>query len=206
MLKVKLAFPVLFRVTVCAALVVPTFWLLKVRLEGVTPAKGALPVPERVTVCVVPATLLLLSVMVREAVRLPMAVAVNVTLRVQLPPAASEPPQVLVSPKSPGLAPVNAMPLMDKATFPVLFKVTVCAALVVPTFWELKVRLEVVRLATGAVTVRVVEPCTAPEAPVIVVLPKLSPLASPPAVIAATAGSEEVQVTEEVKFWVLVSL
>jgi hypothetical protein len=54
------------------------------------------PVPLSVTVCVLPATLLLLSVMVKEAVRLPEAVGVNVTLRVQLELAATELPHVLV--------------------------------------------------------------------------------------------------------------
>jgi len=50
-------------------------------------------VPVRLTVCGLPVAL---SVMVTEAVRLPGAVGVNVTLMVQLLPANTELPQVLV--------------------------------------------------------------------------------------------------------------
>ena len=114
-------------------LVVPRFWLLKVRLVVVTPAMGALPVPVRLTDCWLPATLLLLSVMFKEAVRLPVAAGVNVTLIVQLPLAATELLHVLVSAKSPGLAPANVKPLTARAAFPVLFRVRVWAALVDPT-------------------------------------------------------------------------
>lgn len=77
---------------------------------------------------------MLLSVMVSEAVRAEAAVGVKVTLMVQLPLAATELPQVFVCAKSPGLAPVNVMLLIARAVFPVLFSVTACAALVVPTF------------------------------------------------------------------------
>lgn len=49
--------------------------------------------PVRLTVCGLPVAL---SVMVTEAVRLPGAVGVNVTLTVQLLPANTELPQVLV--------------------------------------------------------------------------------------------------------------
>jgi hypothetical protein len=93
LVMLKLAFPVLFRVTVCAALAVPTFWLLKVRLVAVTPAMGALPMPVRLTVC---GLLAALSVMVTEAERDPKAVGVKVTLIVQLPFAATGLPHVLV--------------------------------------------------------------------------------------------------------------
>ena len=43
--------PVLLSVTGCDALVVPTFWLLNVRLPGETCAVRAIPVPVRLTVC-----------------------------------------------------------------------------------------------------------------------------------------------------------
>ena len=89
----KLVFPVLFRVTVCAALVVPMDRLVKVRLVAVRLAAGPVPVPVRLTVCGLP---LALSVMLTEAVRLPGAEGVNVTLIVQLPPAATKLPHVLV--------------------------------------------------------------------------------------------------------------
>lgn len=69
--------------------------------------------------------MLLLSVIVKVAVRLPIAVGAKVTLTVQFPPAATELPQVLVCPKSPGLVPENAILLMARAKFPVLLSVKV---------------------------------------------------------------------------------
>ena len=66
-----------------------------------------------------------MSVMLTEAVRLPLAVGVKVTLMVQLPPAATELRQVLVWAKSPALVPVTATLEMFKAAFPVLLRVTV---------------------------------------------------------------------------------
>lgn len=90
--------PVLVRVTVCAALAVFKVWLAKVRLELERLTAGAVafaPVPVRVIVCGEPAAL---SAMVTEAVRVPVAVGVNVTLMVQLPLfAATVLPQVVVS-------------------------------------------------------------------------------------------------------------
>jgi hypothetical protein len=129
-LRDKAAFPGLFSVTVWPALVVPRFWPLKVRLVGVTPANGALPVPVRLTVW---GLLVPLSVMVNEAVRVPGAVGANVTLMVQVPPAATELPQVLVSEKSPALVPATWMPVMVKLALPVLFRVRGWDVLVDPT-------------------------------------------------------------------------
>jgi hypothetical protein len=71
-----------------------TYWLVKERLFDVRLTAGAVPVPERLTVCGLPAAL---SEMLTDAVRVPVAVGLNVTLIVQLPPAATELPQVLVS-------------------------------------------------------------------------------------------------------------
>ena len=90
------ALPVLVRVTVCAVLVVPTSWLGNVRLVGAKLTAGAervTPVPVRLTVC---GLLLALSAMVMAPVRLPTAVGVKVTLMVQLAPAATDVPQMLV--------------------------------------------------------------------------------------------------------------
>src|SRR5256712_666884 len=92
------ALPVLFSVTVCAALVVFTSWLANVKLVGERLTRGAVPVPVRLTMCGLPAAL---SVMVIAPVRVPVAVGVKVTLMVQLAPAATEVPQVLVCAKSP---------------------------------------------------------------------------------------------------------
>ncbi len=84
----------LVSVTVCAGLVVLTCWLANVRLVGDRlAAAGALPVPVKDTVCGLP---LASSVIVMAPVRVPVAVGVKVTLIVQLAPAATELPQMLV--------------------------------------------------------------------------------------------------------------
>jgi hypothetical protein len=59
---------------------------------------------------------------------------------------------------------------------------------------------------TGAVTVRFVEPLMEPDVAEIVVEPVPTPVASPPLVIVATAVFVEPQVTELVRFCVLLSL
>ena len=70
--------------------------------------------------------------MVTEAVRNPRCVGVNVTLSVQLAPAAKVAAQVLVSAKSPASVPVTAMLTMFTGCAPILVTVTVCGALVPP--------------------------------------------------------------------------
>jgi len=67
------------------------------------------------------------------AVRVPVAVGLNVTLIVQLAPALTELPQVLLWAKSPLLVPVMAMPLMLSAAVPALERVIDWAALLAPT-------------------------------------------------------------------------
>jgi hypothetical protein len=80
------AVPEFVSVAVFAALVVPTVWLAKVRLVGVSVTAGAVPLPVSGTVCGLPPAL---SVTERLAVRLPVVVGVNVTEMAQLAPAAS---------------------------------------------------------------------------------------------------------------------
>src|SRR5436305_1826137 len=104
---------------------------------------GAALVPVRPTVCGLPEAL---SVTLELPVRVPDAVGVNVTLMLQFPPDASEPPQLSVSAKSP----LATMLLMVRVAVPVFDSVTVCAALVVPTLWLAKVSEVGERLATGA--------------------------------------------------------
>src|SRR5947199_319858 len=90
------ALPVLERVTERAALVVLICWFPKARLVVERPAigaGGAVPVPERLTPCGLPAAL---SVIVTVPGRAPVAVGVNVMLMAQAPPAASDVPQALV--------------------------------------------------------------------------------------------------------------
>ena len=86
-----------------------------------------MPVPVRLTVCGLPAAL---SVMVTAPVRVPVAVGLNVTLIVQLEPAESEVPQVVVDAKSP----LVTMLVMLNNALPVFLRVTFFAPLVVFTF------------------------------------------------------------------------
>ena len=92
---VRAALPVLVSVTVCGELEVPTVWLLKATLVGDRLTTGAplAPVPARLSDWGLPGAL---SVTESAAVRLPAAEGLNVTLMVQLPPADTELPQVLV--------------------------------------------------------------------------------------------------------------
>src|SRR4051794_27539506 len=122
---VALVVPVLLTVTVCAALVEPTMAPPKDRLDGAADriGPGATPEPESGIVLVMPD-----AVTVRLPVRAPVAVGVNLTLTVHEPPAAIEPPHVLVCAKSP----VMATPVTGAAAVPELVIVTVWAALVDP--------------------------------------------------------------------------
>jgi hypothetical protein len=114
-------------VTVCAGLLVSTAWLANVSDVGDKLTAGAPePVPVRLTVCGLPAAL---SAMLMLPVKVPVVVGVNVTLIVQAAPAATDDPQVFVSPKF-VLAVID---VMLNATLPVLVNVTICAELVLPT-------------------------------------------------------------------------
>jgi hypothetical protein len=75
----KAALPVLVKVTDCAELVTVMGSLLKARLVGETLATDAVPVPVRLSDWGLPAAL---SVNTTEAVRVPGALGVNVTVRV----------------------------------------------------------------------------------------------------------------------------
>ena len=93
---VRVAVPVFFRVEVRAAAVVPTEVLAKESDVGerlTAGAGGAAPVPERATVCGEPVAL---SATLTEAVRLPVAVGLKVTVMVQVALTASVTPQLLV--------------------------------------------------------------------------------------------------------------
>jgi len=88
---------------------------------------GNPPVPVRLTVCGLP---LALSVTVSAPVRVPVAVGVNVTLIVQLAPAATLDPQLLVWEKS-----VEEVEIAEivKGDVPLSVRMTVWGKLVVPT-------------------------------------------------------------------------
>src|SRR5437773_406151 len=123
----KAVVPTLDRATFLALLVVPLGSAELLKLPGATSA--AAPIPLSATFCGLPAAL---SLMLTAAVRVPLAVGLNVTLILQLAPAANELPQVWVCAKFPALVPVIAMLLMVKIAVPVFLSVTVLAALVVP--------------------------------------------------------------------------
>ena len=99
----------------------------KARLVGAKLALGAIPVPDRVTVCGLPVAS---SVTVIVPGWLPAAVGVKVTLMEQLAPAAREAGQVLVW----AYGALARMLVMFSAAVPPLVRVTVCAALVVFRF------------------------------------------------------------------------
>ena len=89
-----------------------------------------MPVPLNGTSCGPPPPVSLIET---EAERAPVAVGLNVTDKVQLPPAGTLVPQVLVCAKSPGFVPVTLIPVMLRLVVPTLVRVTVCGGLVVPT-------------------------------------------------------------------------
>src|SRR5437667_12525333 len=117
------------------------------------------PAPVRLTVCGLPEVL---SVARRLPVRVPDAVGENVTLMAQVPPTATELPQLSVSAKSP----LVEIVVIAKAAEPVFVSVTVCAALVVPTVWLAKVSEAGERLAV------VVDAVPVPVRPAVCGLPE----------------------------------
>jgi len=85
--------PAFDNVTVCALLVVPTPWLLKISREVEISRPVERPVPESVTTGTLPRASLLTAT---PAVRWPPAVGLKTTLIAQLRPAARDCWQVLV--------------------------------------------------------------------------------------------------------------
>ena len=130
--RVRLAPPVLVSVTVCEGLVVPTGSDGKVGTADKL-TTGPVAVPLKLTVCGLP---LALSVKLSEALKLPVADGVNVTLTVQvLLGATAAPVQVsALLAKSLAFVPLIVTVETLSAALPVLLRVTVCDALVVPTF------------------------------------------------------------------------
>ena len=104
-----------------------------VRFGVRTETRGAIenptPVPVRATVCGVPAAL---SSILIEALRVPAAAGVNVTVIVQLAWDTRDAPQLFVCEKSLLLIPVRVMPVIPKTEPPVLVSVATWDALVVP--------------------------------------------------------------------------
>jgi hypothetical protein len=166
--------PTFLTVTVCAALVAPRTVIGNVKLD-VDRLISLMPVPVRLIDCGLP---LALSVILAAPLRVPVAEGLNVMLIVQLALAASVVPHVLVCKKSP----LIAMLVMLRVAVPVFLRVTLWAALVVPTAWLVKVRLVADKLTAGAlaavpVPVRLIV-CGLPDAlSVMVTVPVRVPVA-----------------------------
>lgn len=131
---VKAALPELVTVIFSALLAVFRFWLPNPITVGVTTAVGTFtPVPASETACVAPVTALELSVIVRVALRAPIAPGVKVTEMLQFAPAATE-VQPLARVKSVAFVPLSPTPLTVSAEVPALVTTMVCAAVAIPTF------------------------------------------------------------------------
>jgi len=146
----RAALPVLESVAVCDALVVPLV-ALKVSEEGVSEAMGtggAVPVPLSVTPCGDPVAL---SDMETEAVSLPGVVGAKLTAMVQVEFAARglAPMQLSLSTKFAAPVPVTAIAVMARGVVPEFFRITFCAALVVPSVWLPKFNCMGVTVITG---------------------------------------------------------
>jgi len=130
LVMLSVAVPEFDRTITCALLVVLMVWLPNATVVGVRTACGvpAIPVPVRVTVCGLEPSL---SVRMRVPVWMPVAEGVKVTLTVQEDEAASEVPQLSLSPNC-----VLAARLVKvMAVVPVLVRVTACDVLVVVNTW-----------------------------------------------------------------------
>src|SRR5207302_790932 len=154
LVMLRVAVPLLVRVTVCTGLVVLRRWSPKARLVGAKVTAGTIPVPASDTNCGLPGAS---PVMVTVAVRALAAVGVHVRLTRQLAPATTVAPFVQAVPaamaKSPGFEPARAMLVMLRVAVPLLVRVTVCAGLVVLRRWSPKARLVGAKVTAGAMPV-----------------------------------------------------
>jgi len=128
--------------------------LPKLTLVGLSVTLGAdvTPVPVSGTLCGLPPAL---SLMLRVAVRAPLAAGVKLTLMVQLAVAARVlglSGQVFDCAKSAAFTPFTTMPLIVSAAVPLFVSVIDCAALVVPIFWLPKLSEVGLSVTAGAET------------------------------------------------------
>jgi hypothetical protein len=126
----SVALPVLVKVTLCEALVVPTSWLPNDKLVADSETVVLTPVPPSEMLCGEPVAL---SVMVMAAVNGPTAAGVKCPWIEQFAPAARLVPQLLENTNEDASVPVTTMLVIDSAEVPVLVNVTLCEALVVLT-------------------------------------------------------------------------
>ena len=142
--------PVLRTVAAWAALGVPARWLPKASGLGVSVSARTAPVPVSGMLCGLPGAL---SFRTSAALRAPPAAGLNDTDTVHEAPAASvagPSGQVVVWAKSPAFVPENPIELIVSGPLPELRTVSGCAALVLPTGWAAKPRLEGVVETAGA--------------------------------------------------------
>ena len=124
--------PVFDKVTVCTLLVRPTVVGPKLSVVGAALAAGAVATPVPLSATVVVAWFALwLKLSVPEAA--PAAVGAKLTLTLQLPLTATVPPVAQVTPVTLNAGLLVANEASVKAAVPVFDKLTVCAALVLPT-------------------------------------------------------------------------
>jgi hypothetical protein len=109
--------------------------LPKLKLGADKLTRGAVPVPLKFTVCVLPNTPLLLSVMVSVPVSVPIAMGEKVTLIVQVPLGVTVAPEQVSAllAKSLAFVPPTVTVEIMRFAVPVLVTVTALAALVAPT-------------------------------------------------------------------------
>jgi hypothetical protein len=138
----------------------PTVVLAKVRVAGVRLTAGAVPVPVRDAVCGEP---LALSATLTVAFSDPAAAGLKVTVMLQLAPAATLVPQVLVCENDVGFVPVMLMPcpvpFNVRAAFPVFLSAMAWVAAEDPTAVLANVRVAGVRLTAGAEAVAAATDC-----------------------------------------------
>ena len=123
---------------------------VNVSVDGVRVTTGAdatVPVPVSVTLCGEPVAL---SARLTAAEKLPVEAGENTTEIMQLLPAASVVPQLLVCENTVALVPVIAMLVRLRVALLVLVNVTLCAALDVP---ELAVNVSVAGVMETVATV-----------------------------------------------------
>ena len=123
------AVPVLDTVNTWAAVLVLSDEL-NVSAVGETELTGETPVPLSETACGLVGSESAIEIVADLA---PLAVGLNLTLIVQLPPAARVVPQVVVLVKSAGFVPAKVIAIPVRGVLPALDSLTVLAALVVPT-------------------------------------------------------------------------
>lgn len=136
--------PVFANVTACAELAAPTTLLPKDSDGGVRETAGAVPVPDRPTVCGLPSALVEIEM---DPGCSPASVGVKVTLMVQGASVGASVVGQLCNSANGGAV---EMLLMTKDALPVLVKVTAAGGAVVPTLVAGKVNCVCDRVATGA--------------------------------------------------------